>query len=321
MTARLYDEPMPRGVSDGGVLALPAIVDLATPDAYMARHSRSFRFAAAFMPAAARTRIAHVYAWCRFVDDLADDVGDPASAERLLDDWLERSRAAYDGRASGVALIDVAMREMAARRVPFAHARELVLGVRSDLRFAGYRDLDALLVYAHRVAGVVGQWVTELHGIHDRWMLVRAAALGPAMQLTNIVRDVGEDWDHGRLYLPHTLLLRHGLSVDDVGAMRDGHPIDDRYRSALEDLMHVAERRYAEAREAIPHLPAGFRRAVAVASAVYGGIHDVVRRNDYDNFRRRAVTSASRKLALAAGALLSRAPRTSGRPALHGATG
>jgi phytoene synthase len=270
----------------------------------MARNSRSFHFAAAFMRRAERERTARVYAWCRFIDDLADAAGDPVVAEARLDAWLECSRAAYEGQPSGIPLIDHAMGEMAERGVPFAYPSHLAHGVRSDLRFVAHGDLDELLLYAYRVAGVVGQWLSELHGVRDPWMLERAAALGRAMQLTNIVRDVGEDWDYGRLYIPGALLERHGLSASDIGALRHGlRPLDDDYRNVLEDLMSVATREYVTAREAIPHLPAGFRRAVAVAAAVYEGIHDAVRRNGYDNLRRRAVTTTARKVVRAAGAL------------------
>ena len=294
----------PAGARAVHLLEIPAVAELSAPGSYMARNSRSFHFAAAFMRRAERERTARVYAWCRFIDDLADAAGDPAVAEARLDVWLECSRAAYEGQPSGIPLIDRAMGEMAERGVPFAYPSHLAHGVRSDLRFVAHGDLDELLLYAYRVAGVVGQWLSELHGVRDPWMLERAAALGRAMQLTNIVRDVGEDWDHGRLYIPRVLLERHGLSVSDIGALRHGlRPLDDHYRNLLEELMSVATREYVAAREAIPHLPAGFRRAVAVAAAVYEGIHDAVRRNDYDNLRRRAVTTTARKVVRAARAL------------------
>ena len=288
------------------LLDVPAVAELSAPDSYMARNSRSFHFAAAFMRRAERERTARVYAWCRFIDDLADATGDPVVAEARLDTWLECSHAAYHGHSSGIPLIDRVMGEMAHRDVPFTYASQLALGVRSDLRFVAHSDLDELLLYAHRVAGVVGQWLSELHDVRDPWMLERAAALGQAMQLTNIVRDVGEDWDHGRLYIPRALLERHGLSASDIGALRHGlRPLDDDYRNLLEELMSVATREYVAAREAIPHLPAGFRHAVAVAAAVYEGIHDAVRRNGYDNLRRRAVVVTARKVVRAAGALWS----------------
>jgi len=257
------------GAHDLALLGMPAVAEITALDSYMARNSRSFHFAAAFMRRGERERTARVYAWCRFTDDLADATGNPAVAEAQLDRWLECSRAAYDGQSSGIPLVDQVMGDMAERGVPFAYPSHLAHGVRSDLRFVTHRDLDELLLYAYRVAGVVGQWLSELHGVRDPWMLERAAALGQAMQLTNIVRDIGEDWDHGRLYIPLELLKRHNLSASDIGAMRRGvRPLDDDYRNLLEELMSVATREYVAAREAIPYLPAGFRGAVAVAAAV-----------------------------------------------------
>jgi phytoene synthase len=223
---------------------------------------------------------------------------------RRLDAWLACSRLAYQGRPSGVPLVDRVMGDMAERDIPFAYAEDLATGVRSDLTFALFEDLAALQLYSHRVAGVVGCWLTELHGVRDPWMLDRASALGAAMQVTNILRDVGEDWDRGRVYLPLTTMHRHGLVPHDIGAMRRGErDVDHAYRNLVEDLMQVAEAGYDAGHEAMPMLPANFRHSVAVAAAVYRGIHDVIRRNGYDNVHRRAVTSTGNKVALAASAL------------------
>ena len=282
-----------------------ALAQLASPRRCMARGSRSFHFASTLMADAERERLARVYTWCRITDDLVDDpsLGIEAADARLTA-WMSASRAAYDGHSTGIAVLDHVMGEMAAHEVPFAYAAALGEGVRSDLRFTPYESMDDVRRYAHRVAGVVGQWLTELYGVRHPWLLGRAAVLGEAMQLTNILRDVGEDWDQGRLYLPRTVLERHGLCAADVGAMRRGErPIGDDYRALVEETMDAAARDYALAREAIPYLPGGFRRAVAIAAAVYEGIHDAIRRNGHDNFRVRARTTMPRKLLLATGAL------------------
>ena len=288
------------------VRELPALAGLSDPAQYLASHSRSFRFAASMMARSDRARIARVYAWCRYTDNLVDGDVSTELAERRLDGWLRCSWEAYDGRDCGIELVNRVMGETAERDIPFAYPQDLVRAMRSDLHFARYADLDALAVYTYRAAGVVGRWLTELHGVHDSWMLERATALGQAMQLTNILRDVGEDLERGRMYLPLVELARFGISETDLDAMLRGvRPVDDRYRRLIESLMQVADDDYAIADEAIPRLPAEFRRAAAVSSAVYRGIHDAIRRNAYDNFRRRAYTSASRKAMLAAGALLS----------------
>ncbi len=284
--------------------SLPALSELDDPWSYMARHSRSFSLASRMLGDAERPHVVRMYAWCRFTDDLADRPPAGADAAEAVEAWLECSREAYAGRPSGIDLVDRVMGEMARHGIPFVYASDLVEGIRSDLRFVPFRDLAELRVYTHRVAGVVGRWLTELHGVRDPWMLERAAALGHAMQLTNIVRDVGEDWDQGRVYLPLTTLAGHGLSVEDIGAMRRGErQMDAPYHAVIEELMTIASHDYAAAREAIPLLPCRFRRAAAVAAAVYEGIHDVIRQNGHDNLHRRAVTTSARKVALATGAL------------------
>ncbi len=297
---------------------VPALRELAEPYAYLARHSRSFRFAAALLRGADRERVARVYAWCRFTDDLVDTASTSLHETTLrLDAWLACSRMAYEGRPCGVPLVDRVMGEMAEREIPFSYAEDLAIGVRSDLTFTLFEDLAGLRLYSRRVAGVVGCWLTELHGVRDPWMLERASALGAAMQVTNILRDVGEDWDRGRVYLPLSMMRRHGLTTHDIGAMRRGErDVDHAYRRLMEELMQVAESGYDAGREAMRGLPAQFRHSVAVAAAVYEGIHDVIRRNGYDNVRLRAVTSTSRKLALATSGLWSVArPRAPGHAA------
>jgi phytoene synthase len=285
---------------------LPALDELATPMEYLARHSRSFRFASSMMARSDRARVARVYAWCRYTDNLVDDDVVPGLASRRLESWLDRSQHAYEGRDCGIELVNHVMGEMAEREIPFTYARDLVRAMRSDLDFSPFADLDALRVYTYRAAGVVGRWLTELHGVREPWMLDRATALGCAMQLTNILRDVGEDLARGRMYLPVSELRRRGLSIGDIEALRGGaRDVDDAYRAVIEDLMAVAQDDYDLASEALPLLPRSFRRAAAVASAVYQGIHGAIRRNDYDNFRLRAYTTGSRKAALALTALLS----------------
>ncbi|MDT8341648.1 MAG: squalene/phytoene synthase family protein, partial [Longimicrobiales bacterium] len=142
--------------------------------------------------------------------------------------------------------------------------------------------------------------VTELFGLHDRALLERAYALGHAMQLTNILRDVGEDWRRGRLYLPTEELARFGLGWDDVGALAERGEVPAGWAAFTEHLMAAAERQYAWAFEAVPALPPFYRRTVAVAARVYRGIHDEIRRNGYDNGTLRAHTSLLRKVRLGA---------------------
>jgi phytoene synthase len=268
---------------------------------YFAVNSRSFRFAARFFPPGEWERVARVYAFCRVTDDLVD-TGE-ADAEEMLDEWTHLTRQAYEGRETGIALLDRLMRETAAAAVPCAYAAELAEGMRMDLRMQRYASMAELRVYTHRVASVVGLWITELSGVHAPRVLARAAEMGHAMQMTNILRDVGEDWRRGRLYLPADHLEKHGVSEDAIDGMCRGDAPGVAYRRMTEELMRGAEASYAAAFPAIRELPAAFRRPVAVAAHVYRGIHGPLRRAGYDNLRRRAVTSGTTKAMLAARAL------------------
>ena len=271
---------------------------------YFARHSRSFSFAARLFPPEERKRVREIYAWCRFTDDLVDEASAPGAAlHRTLDAWASICRAAYGGDATGIPLADAVMGEMASRRIPFALASELIEGVRMDIEPRVYRTMDDLRRYTHRVASVVGAWLTCSFGVRDGWVIERAHALGHAMQLTNIIRDVGEDLRRGRLYLPADRMAAHCVSreslLDARTRARNGGGVGVAYPGLLEELMGIADAAYADAYEAMPHLPASFQRAVAVAAQVYQGIHDQVRANGYDNLNRRAHTSLPAKVMLA----------------------
>jgi phytoene synthase len=214
------------------------------------------------------------------------------------------SRRSYDGTASSLPVLDRAMTEMSQRGVPFDYAAALADGMKMDLAGMRYANIAELRTYTYRVASVVGLWLTELAGIKDSHVLSRAAALGHAMQLTNILRDVGEDSLAGRVYLPGDFMDRFGITADQIADVaRTAAPLPPRYPRLIEELLLVAERDYEFAFEGIPALPPSFQRAVAVGAFVYRGIHGEIRRRSYDNLRQRAVTSRSSKMFLASRAL------------------
>ena len=292
------------GMHSPRVAALASAPRAAEWGGYIARHSKSFRFASSLLPEAERERITAVYAWCRQTDNLVDlAASNDATVVRRLDAWLARSRAAYDGERTGIELLDRVMTMTREAGVPFTYPAELVAGMRMDLRFREYADMPALQLYLQRAAGTVGLWLAELNGVREAWALDRAAALGRAMQLTNIVRDVGEDWERGRLYLPLDRLRAHGVSPQAIAGAQFGVPLPAGWAALLEEMMAAADRDYDYGLEGLPALPPAFRRSVAVAAAVYRGIHDAVRRNDHDTVRRRAATTTLDKIALGTRAL------------------
>lgn len=269
--------------------------------AYFARHAKTFRFASRLFPKNALRSVAGVYAFCRFTDNLVDEAREIShdALTHRLDAWGALARQAYDGPATGIPLLDQVMAEMRSQSVPFRYVDDLLAGVRMDLKPRSYADLQELREYSYRVASVVGGWLTELFGIHDPWVLERAYALGHAMQLTNILRDVGEDLRMGRLYLPRDRMIHHGVDQGFLEAKAyHGAPVFPGYRSLMEELMAEADADYQRAFSSIPHLPSFFQGPVAVAAAAYQGIHEEIRRNGYDNLNRRARTSLLRKIRL-----------------------
>lgn len=270
---------------------------------YFSTHSRSFSFAAAGFAPADRRRVSCLYAFCRLTDDLVDTAAEPLDVvEARLDAWMALARRAYHGHASGIDWLDEIMAASARAGVPFRLIAELGEGVRMDLGPLAVQSVEELNLYAYRVASVVGIWLCYLFGVTDAWAHERAAALGRAMQITNILRDVGEDLQNNRVYLPADVLRAHGLGVQDLEIMRGGGSITPAYRRVVDELMTLAERYYDQAWEGIVVLPKPFGRVVAVAADVYRGIHRSLRRNGYDNFNRRARTTVGEKIRIGAGA-------------------
>lgn len=272
---------------------------------YFGHHSKSFRFAARLFPAEQRRTIEGVYAFCRFTDDLVDEASVPTAVARgRLEAWRRLSARAHAGDRTDVPLLDEVMGLTARRSVRFHYIDELLTGVGMDLDPVAFTTPEELQTYTYRVASVVGGWITELFGIRSPALLERAFAMGHAMQITNIVRDVGEDLRNGRLYVPQSALDATGISRASLERVAsDGGDLPPAWPELLEGLMADAEAHYELGFEALPALPLWYARPVAVAARVYEGIHDAVRANGYDSLTRRAHTSRGRKVRLGARAL------------------
>jgi phytoene synthase len=257
------------------------------------RYARTFYFASHCLPAATRRHAYAIYAFCRSADNAVDEAATPAEAlERV-----ERSRVELDD-AYGAGAVPPGLAELRrtvrGRSIPRGLFEALLDGMAMDLtvsRYATYGELD---VYCYRVAGVVGEMMAHVFGFRDARCLPRAVALGRAMQLTNILRDVGEDLGRGRVYLPQDELARFGVDEAQLAAGR----VDDRFRELMRFQVARARASYAEADAGIPDLVgAASRLTVRVMSRLYGGILGAIERLDYDVFRARARVSGPRKLA------------------------
>lgn len=269
---------------------------------YFTRHARTFSLAARLFPRAPARQIEGLYAWCRITDDLVDDPIVPAPPDVLqerLDLWRTLSRAAWDGHRTGIPVLQTVMAEAAASSVDWRYPQALLHAVGLDIIHRPFADWPDLERYTFGVAGAVGGWMTQLFGVHDAETLDRAHAMGHALQLTNIIRDVGEDLTRSRIYLPVALMEAHGFSGVDLDAWRaSGERPPANYAAAIEEVMGVAEAWHSYARPGLARLPAPVRLPIAAAAEAYRGIEDEVRRNGYDNLTRRAHTRVGRKVIL-----------------------
>ncbi|WP_189088225.1 phytoene/squalene synthase family protein [Deinococcus ruber] len=259
-------------------------------------HSRTFYFGSRFFPLQQRQAVWAVYATCRQGDDIADepDGGGPLA----LTDWWARIQAALNGHLTlserGPDAVSQALC-WAARHYPLPRSafEELYLGLRMDLQGYEYRTMDDLEVYCRRVAGVVGFMIAPICGYQGgAQTLDYALKLGQAMQLTNILRDVGEDLARGRVYLPHELQRQFGVTRQ----MLEAGQVTPEYRALMQHLIRLARQWYTEGSAGIPNLNGSGRLAVATAARAYAGILDALERNDYDNFSHRAHVSGVGKL-------------------------
>lgn len=284
----------------------------------LAAKSKSFALAGRVLGGDARDRAAVVYAFCRRADDAIDlaPTGEHAAALARLRRELD---AVYGGRPTGDAVLDAFGEVARACRIPREYPAELLAGLEMDAAGTRYGSLAELGVYCYRVAGTVGLMMCHVLGLrHDR-ALPRAVHLGIAMQLTNICRDVAEDWQLGRLYLPGDMLAEEG-APDLAGSLGGPFPPAARRPVArvVRRLLAQAECFYASADRGIFDLPPRAAFAVRIARLVYAAIGSELAGRGHDPMAGRAVVPTGKKLALVAlagaGGAFALAARGAGKP-------
>ncbi len=258
----------------------------------------SFYYSFVFLPPDTRRAITAFYALCRELDDVVDECHERLVAEAKLDWWREeiaRFAAGAPQHPATRALFDTPQ----GRNVTPALLLEIVDGMAMDLDHTRYPDFKSLNLYCYRVAGVVGEVAAAIFGgarsEHDREIRRYAHELGLAFQLTNIIRDVGEDARRGRIYLPQDELARFGVAEADL--------LDDRDSPAFQALMQFQyERANSHYDSALAALPAAARRAQRpglVMAAIYRTLLDEIRRDGFPVLRARVSLTPLRKLWLA----------------------
>ena len=270
-----------------------------TPDDYCqqraAASGSSFYYSFLFLEPKRRQAITALYAFCREVDDAVDECTDPGVARTKLAWWRSEVAMLYQGQPTHP-VTQALSSTLASFSLPQEQLLEIIDGMEMDLDHARYPDFKALHLYCYRVASVVGLLAAEIFGYRDRRTLKYAHDLGLAFQLTNIIRDVGEDARRGRIYLPQDELARFGVTEDDILQGRSG----DAFRRLMEFQVDRARATYAQA---LAQLPAGDRkaqRAGLVMAAIYRATLDAIERSGCPVLDRHVSLSAPHKLWLAA---------------------
>jgi 15-cis-phytoene synthase len=269
--------------------------------------ARTFWYAAVFLPADRRAAVAGLYAFARGLDDLVDEPLSTRSRDDVLDElaawraWLDQPlrRTPPDAR-----LASSVMPALAAFSVPPSYLQMLVDGVSSDLTRLEMRSWTELRTYCVQVASSVGLAMCHLLGAGaDAAARDAAIELGIAMQLTNILRDVGADLAAGRVYLTSDDLDAHGYtrerltSLSECLARRGSRAMDEDFRSLMRVQIERARGHYAHGLRGIDRLAPDCRLAILLAGRLYAAILDQIEAADYNVFTRRAATSRLTKLA------------------------
>jgi 15-cis-phytoene synthase len=269
-----------------------------TPDQYCqqkaAQSGSSFYYSFLFLPPERRRAITALYAYCREVDDVVDECTDAAIARTTLAWWRNQVAEIYTGSPQhpvAQALVHTAR----TFRLPQERLQEIITGMEMDLTQRRYTDFNALKLYCFRVASVVGLLSAEIFGYRNPATLGYAENLGMAFQLTNIIRDVGEDARRDRIYLPADELARFKVTVSDIMHARDS--------TGFRELMEFQiERAMGYYRDALALLPADDRRSQRpglVMAAIYQTLLAEIKNDGSRVLTRRTSLTPIRKLWIA----------------------
>ena len=254
---------------------------MSTPEQYVqekaAASGSSFYYAFLFLPKPRRAAITAFYAFCREVDDVVDEVSDPGVAQTKLAWWQAEVQRAYAGQP-GHPVLQALMPHVKDYGIEARHLLAVIEGCQMDLQQTRYLDYPGLQNYCHLVAGIVGEVAARIFGQTDEATTRYAHTLGLAFQLTNIIRDVGEDALRGRIYLPVNELQQFEVKAHEI--------LNRQYSERFTALMRFqAERAHRLYDEALALLPAADRRAQKPGLMMASIYRTLLREIEHDNFQ------------------------------------
>jgi len=267
-------------------------------------HAKSFYFAAKFLPKPKRRAVYPIYAFCRHVDDEIDEIGDGGENEaiRAVEKWKHKLEQVYacekqsaegsDNNQDQNSVFTAWSDLLKTYKIPQNLPLELMQGVLMDTHIKRYKTFDELYIYCYRVASTVGLMSSEILGYSDKSALHYAEAMGIAMQLTNILRDVKEDAAMGRIYLPQEDLKRFNVSEKQIFAGE----MNENFVEMMKFQITRARDFYRKGEKGIALLEKDSRFTVLLAARIYSRILDEIERQNYNVFSCRASTTFSQKI-------------------------
>lgn len=254
----------------------------------------SFYYSFLFLPVERRRAIMALYAFCREVDDVVDECNDPAIAATKLVWWRQEVERVADGQPQH----PVGMALQAAGgdfNLPKEQLLEIIDGMEMDLQQSRYLDFKGLSLYCYRVASVVGLLAAEIFGYRDRQTLKYAHDLGMAFQLTNIIRDIGEDARRGRIYIPMDELKQFNVPAADILNSR----YSDNFAALMRFQVERAEKYYEQAMAQLPAVDRKAQRPGLIMAAIYRTLLDEIKRENFQVLHQRIALTPVRKLWIA----------------------
>jgi phytoene synthase len=261
------------------------------------QHAKTFYFASHFLPAEKRPAAYAVYALCRISDDTVDaDSSSTAAVVKNLSRIQDSLNAVYDGSPLTDDLLMAFKQTVDTYAIPKLYFDELIDGMYLDLNKRTYEDFDELYRYCYKVAGVVGLIMLKIFGSNNPAAETHAVQLGVAMQLTNILRDIREDFQRGRIYLPQIEREKFGLSSDSLSS----GVVDAVFKSFMQFQISRARDYFEQSAAGISMIADRRSRFVVCAMKdLYAGILSAIEKIDYDVFSNRAHVSSAGKIAAA----------------------
>jgi phytoene synthase len=282
---------------DDAMMESHLVADYRYCQAVQRRFGKSYYFATRFFPPDLRPHVHALYAFVRLPDQWVDEPNSTSTEKiaRYIDQYERTLQRALAGQWVEEPVLRAFAHTARLFAIPERYMHDFLNSMRQDLYRTRYRTYSELQEYMWGSAAVVGAMMLCLFRCHQEAVLAPATRMGEAMQMTNFLRDVGEDWQRGRIYLPQEDMERFGVSVQDIAEGRLSEAVIRLLRFEIERTRKL----YAEAERGIPLLPGEYRYPVLLGSRLYARILDRIESNRYDVFRQRAHTSLLEKMQIA----------------------